>query len=95
MIIFPRVVNAVDVLTTVSPVTHTELTDVNKESRKDKGTVCALGSINIPAPIIIKAKKLVEKIKAGEILTTLIILNNPDISVIATSMIAIMIRVFP
>jgi len=78
--IFPRVVNAVEVSTTTRPVTHTALAEVKKESRKDNGRACALGSNNSPEPISIITRKLVAKIKAGGILIELIILARLDIS---------------
>ena len=77
--------------TTTRPVTHTALTEVKKESTYDKGSVCALGSINKPEPISMITKKLDEKIKAGGIFIELINLSNPDISEMAIRKIAITI----
>jgi hypothetical protein len=93
--IFPRVVNPVAVSTATRPVTQTALTEVKRESSQDKGTKCALGSINSPDPIKIIIRKLAEKIKAGGIFTELIILCKPDISEIPMSMIAKTIGTFP
>ena len=95
MIIFPREVKDVAVSTTTRPVTHTALTDVNKESRKVKGRVCAFGSINSPAPIRMIIKKLVEKSRAGGMFIELISLASPDISEMAIRKIAITIGMFP
>ncbi|MFA5819904.1 MAG: hypothetical protein WC854_11605, partial [Bacteroidales bacterium] len=82
-------------LTTTRPVTHTALTDVNKESGKVKGIVCAFGSINSPDPIRMIVKKLVENSKAGGMFMELINLANTDISEIAIRNIAITILIFP
>jgi len=93
--IFPRIVKEAAVSTTTRPVTHTALKEVNKESRYDKGIVCALGSINKPEPIKIIIKKPDEKIKAGGIFFELMNLSNPDNSETARRKIAITIWVFP
>ncbi|MDO9340114.1 MAG: hypothetical protein Q7T72_06250 [Bacteroidales bacterium] len=95
IIIFPRGVKDVAVSTTTRPVTHTALTDVNKESRKVRGRVCALGSINSPDPIRMIIKKLVEKSKAGGMFMELISLANTDISEMAIRKIATTIERFP
>jgi hypothetical protein len=79
------------VSTTNSPVTQTALTEVKKESRYDKGSVCALGSINKPEPISMIIKKLDEKIKAGEIFLELMKLSDLEILEIAIRKIAVMI----
>jgi hypothetical protein len=50
------------VSTTTRPVTHTALTEVNRESSQDKCPVCTLCSINNPDPSRIITMKLVEKI---------------------------------
>jgi len=83
IIIFPRGVKAVAVSTTIRPVTHTALTDVNNASRKLSGILWALGSINNPDPIKIIIRKLLEKSSAGGIFIELINLANTDISEIA------------
>jgi len=88
-------VNAVEVSTTTRPVTHTALTEVKKESRYDKGSECALGSINSPDPIKMIIKKLVEKIMAGGMFIELKIKNKPDILEIPIRKIATTIGVFP
>ena len=80
IIVFPRVVNAVEVSTTIRPVTHTALAEVKKESRKDNGRVCARGSINIPEPISMITRKLVAKSNAGGIFIELITFARVDIS---------------
>jgi len=76
----PRVVNAADVSTTSSPVTHTALAEVKNESRKDKGRACALGIINSPEPTSMITRKLVAKSNAGGIFIELITLARLDIS---------------
>jgi hypothetical protein len=91
MIIFPRGVKYVAVSTTVRPVTHTALTDVNKELRKVKGSECAFGSINSPDPMRMIIKKLVEKSKAGDMFTKLTNLANTDNSEMKIRKIAITI----
>jgi len=83
------------VSTTTRPVTQTALTDVKKESRKVKGRVCALGSINSPEPIRMIVKKLEEKSKAGGMFIELISLAKTDISEMAIRKIAIMTGIFP
>jgi hypothetical protein len=72
-------------------VTHTALAEVKKESRKDNVRVCALGSINSPEPISMITKKLVAKIKAGEMFIELITLARLDISDMPIRKIAITI----
>lgn len=81
MMILPNVVNAVAVSTTINPVTHTALVDVNKASRKEIGWICALGSINNPEPIMMINKKLNTNSKAGGMFKELITPNNLSISV--------------
>ena len=91
MKIFPRGVKYVAVSTTVRPVTHTALTDVNKELRKVKGSEWAFGNINNPDPIRMIIKKLPEKSKAGEMFTKLTNLANTDNSEMEIRKIAITI----
>jgi hypothetical protein len=95
IIIFPRGVNDVAVLTTTSPVTQTALTDVNRESRNVNGIVCALGIINSPEPIRIITKKLAENSKAGGTFIELTNLENTDISEIAIRKIPKITGIFP
>jgi hypothetical protein len=83
------------VSTTISPVTHTALTDVNRESRKDNGIVCAFGSNSSPEPTKMTIKKLAEKRRAGGIFIELINFAKPGISEIVMVRIAITIGIFP
>jgi hypothetical protein len=89
------IVNELAVSTTTRPVTHTALTDVNKESRNVNGSSCALGSNNSPVPISMIIIKLDEKINAGGMFTELINLSSPDISEMVIRKIAVSTGVFP
>lgn len=95
IIIFPRGVKNVAVSTTMSPVTHTALTDVKNEFRKDNGRVWAFGNINKPVPINMIIRKLKLKSNAGGTFIELTKIVRADISEIAIRKIAIVTGIFP
>jgi hypothetical protein len=64
----PDVVKVEATSTEVSPVTHTALVEINKESTHEIPFIVQRGSINRPVPIIIIIKKLPAKIKEGFVL---------------------------
>jgi hypothetical protein len=80
IISLPIIVKEASVFTTERPVTQTALTEVNMVSKKLICMVLEFGSNSIPAPIIIIAIKLDEKIRAGGKLTELTISKKREIS---------------
>ena len=64
----PDVVKVEATSTEVSPVTHTALVEMNKESTHEIPFIVQRGSINRPVPIIIIIKKLPARIKEGFVL---------------------------
>ena len=65
IMVCPSKVKSLAVSSTINPVTHTALVDVNKASVKEIPAVVAFGSNNKNAPIKIMAKKLPTKTMAG------------------------------
>lgn len=76
MAIWPEVVNAEEVSSTIKPVTQTALVDVKSASRNEMGCVQAFGSIKNPEPIMMMSKKLKTKSRDGGISNDIIFDRN-------------------